>query len=121
MRPPTTEASARLVLEKQRTVGADLCTSKEGALVVGVLLFFFLFMIWLSWGCGGDPCGDRGECSSFPIPWSPQCTCTGEYANHTGRFCNAKLGTMILRSEYNNATVQAVHYAGPEPGNGTGK
>ena len=78
-------------------------------LAMGSLLTLLpLLIIWLAEGCVGGPCDDRGECAGLIA----ECTCTGAYANHTGRFCDGLLGDMIMRSEYNDATVQAVTYAG---------
>ena len=61
-----------------------------------------LLIIWLANGCGGNPCGDFGECSGG---LSAQCTCQGNYT--IGEFCEE---AMIMRSGYNGATVQAVEY-----------
>ena len=77
--------------------------------VTTLAVLLVLFIIYYDQGCGGDPCGNRGECSGG---LSAQCICTGAYANHTGRFC--EITDMIMRSDYNDATVQAVTYTGPD-------
>eukprot|EP01051_Picozoa_sp_SAG22_P004059 SAG22_NODE_209_length_15177_cov_9.282995_9_plen_410_part_00 len=88
--------------------------AKAAAKVLGIgvtIALVVLLIIWLAAGCVGDPCGEFGVSCSGLIA---QCTCSADHNDYVGEFCGRwSLGTMIMRSGYNNATVQAVEYMGP--------
>ena len=80
----TARARARAEVKARAEAKAARQAKLLGWSGVGLMIGLVLLMVWLSSGCGGNPCGEGGTCSGG---LSAHCTCKG---SSIGEFCETE-------------------------------
>ena len=81
----TARARARAEAEARAEAKAARQAKLITCFAVGFVIGLVLLMVWLAYGCGGNPCGEGGTCSGG---LSAHCTCKGSSIG--GEFCETE-------------------------------